>query len=166
MHDNGVEELINKLYDMIQDARSLPLGADKCIVERERMLDILDEISNSLPNELKQAKTIVDSRTDLIAKAKREAEGMIRQAQAQAKQMISQEEVYRQAVSQADEMVRAAQEKIRELKRVTNEYVDGALKQSEESIAQALAEIRETRSRFRKLTSPQERANSPIIEDV
>lgn len=166
MHDNGVEELINKLYDMIQDARSLPLGADKCIVERDRVLDILDEISNSLPNELKQAKTIVDSRTDLIAKAKREAEGMIRQAQAQAKQMISQEEVYRQAMAQANEMVRAAQEKIRELKRVTNEYVDGALKESEESIAQALAEIRETRSRFRKLTSPQERSNSPIIEEV
>ncbi|MBE6944571.1 MAG: hypothetical protein E7459_00595 [Ruminococcaceae bacterium] len=166
MHDNGVEELINKLYDMIQDARSLPLGADKCIVERDRVLDILDEISNSLPNELKQAKTIVDSRTDLIAKAKREAEGMIRQAQAQAKQMISQEEVYRQAVAQADEMIRAAQEKIRELKRVTNEYVDGALKESEESIAQALAEIRETRSRFRKLTTPQERTHSPIIEEV
>ena len=33
MHDNGIEELITKLYDMVQDARSLPLGADKCIVE-------------------------------------------------------------------------------------------------------------------------------------
>ena len=36
MHDNGIEELITKLYDMVQDARSLPLGADKCIVERTR----------------------------------------------------------------------------------------------------------------------------------
>lgn len=68
MHDNGIEELITKLYDMVQDARSLPLGADKCIVERDKVLDMLDEISNQLPGELKQAKTIVDSRNELIAK--------------------------------------------------------------------------------------------------
>lgn len=166
MHDNGVEEMITKLYDFIQDARSVPLAADKCIVEREKVLDMLDEISNCLPGELKQAKTIVDSRTEVIAKAKREAEAMIRQAQAQAKQMISQEEVYRQAQAQAAEMIRAAQEKIRELKKVTNDYVDDALKRTEETIAEALGEIRETRSRFRKLANPQERASSPIIEEV
>ena len=75
MHDNGIEELITKLYDMVQDARSLPLGADKCIVERDKVLDMLDEISNQLPGELKQAKTIVDSRNELIAKAKRRPRG-------------------------------------------------------------------------------------------
>lgn len=166
MHDNGIEELITKLYDMVQDARSLPLGADKCIVERERVLDMLDEISNRLPGELKQAKTIVDSRNELIAKAKREAEGMQRSAQAQARQMVSQEAVYKEAQAQADEMIRNAQSKIKELKQVTNEYVDDALRTTEEAIAEALGQIRESRGRFRKLVNPQERSASPIIEDV
>ena len=49
---------------------------------------------------------------------------------------------------------------------VTNDYVDDSLKRTEEAIAEALGEIRESRSRFRKLVSPQERAASPIIEDV
>ena len=102
MHDNGIEELITKLYDMVQDARSLPLGADKCIVERDKVLDMLDEISNQLPGELKQAKTIVDSRNELIAKAKREAEGLVRQAQAQAKQLVSQEATYKEAQAHAE----------------------------------------------------------------
>ena len=163
MHDNGIEELITKLYDMVQDARSLPLGADKCIVERDKVLDMLDEISNQLPGELKQAKTIVDSRNELIAKAKREAEGL---AQAQAKQLVSQEATYKEAQAHAEEMIRTAQAKIKELKQVTNDYVDDSLKRTEEAIAEALGEIRESRSRFRKLVSPQERAASPIIEDV
>lgn len=166
MHDNGIEELITKLYDLVQDARSMPLGADKCIIEREKVLDMLDEISNVLPGELKQAKTIVDSRNELIAKAKREAEGLIRQAQAQAKQMISQEEIIRQAQAQANDMIKAAKDKIKELKQVTNDYVDHSLKQTEEAIAQALGEIRDTRSRFRKLSAPQERSAAPIIEEV
>ena len=130
------------------------------------MLDMLDEISNQLPGELKQAKTIVDSRNELIAKAKREAEGLVRQAQSQAKQLVSQEATYKEAQVQAEEMIRNAQSKIKELKQVTNDYVDDSLKRTEEAIAEALGEIRESRSRFRKLVNPQERAASPIIEDV
>ena len=156
MHDNGIEELITKLYDMVQDARSLPLGADKCIVERDKVLDMLDEISNRLPGELKQAKTVVDSRNELIAKAKREAEAMKAQALAQAKQMVSQEAIYQEAQVQAEEMIRAAQGKIRDLKLVTNDYVDDALKRTEEAIADALSQVRETRGQFRKVVAPQE----------
>ena len=70
---NGIEETITTLYEMVQDAWSLPLGAEKCVVERDKVLDLLDEISNQLPGELKQAKTIVDSRGELITNAKREA---------------------------------------------------------------------------------------------
>ena len=54
---NGIEEIITTLYEMVQDAWSLPLGAEKCVVERDKVLDLLDEISNQLPGELKQAKT-------------------------------------------------------------------------------------------------------------
>ena len=52
---NGIEETITTLYEMVQDAWSLPLGAEKCVVERDKVLDLLDEISNQLPGELKQA---------------------------------------------------------------------------------------------------------------
>ena len=50
---NGVEEIITSLYEMIQDAWSLPLGAEKCVIERDKALDLLDEISNQLPGEIK-----------------------------------------------------------------------------------------------------------------
>ena len=50
---NNIEELISSLYEMVQSAWSLPLGQDKCVVERDKVLDILDEISSQLPGELK-----------------------------------------------------------------------------------------------------------------
>ena len=166
MANNDVQHLLDMLYEMIDGAKNAPLTSDKCILNRDEALDLLDEISNQLPGELKQAKTIVDSRNELIAKAKREAEGLVRQAQAQAKQLVSQEATYKEAQAHAEEMIRTAQAKIKELKQVTNDYVDDSLKRTEEAIAEALGEIRESRSRFRKLVSPQERAASPIIEDV
>ena len=94
---NSVEDVLSTLYELIQDAWSLPLGADKCVVERDKVLDLLDEMSNQMPGELKQAKTIVESRNEVITNAKREAENIRRQAEQRAKQMISQEEVYQQA---------------------------------------------------------------------
>ena len=169
MNEHGIEELIGTLYEMVQDAKSVPFSSDRCALERERVLDLLDEISNRLPGELKQAKTIVESRSELITSAKREAEGILKQAQAQARQLVSQEAVYAEAKSQANEMVRAAQDKIKELKQVTNDYVDDSLRRTEEAVAESLAEIRESRSKFRALVNPQQRQvsnSSPIIEDV
>lgn len=166
MNEHGIEELIGTLYEMVQDARSVPFSSDKCAVEREKVLDLLDEISNQLPGELKQAKTIVESRNEVITNAKREAENILKQAEQRAKQMISREEVVKQAEQQAAEMMKAAQQKIKELRQVTNDYVDDSMKRTEEAIAQALSEIRESRSKFRALVNPQQAKPSPIIEDV
>ena len=156
---NGIEETITTLYEMVQDAWSLPLGAEKCVVERDKVLDLLDEISNQLPGELKQAKTIVESRNEVITNAKREAENILKQAEQRAKQMISREEVVKQAEQQAAEMMKA-------LRQVTNDYVDDAMKRTEDAISQSLSEIRESRSKFRTLVNPQAAKPSPIIEDV
>ena len=103
---NGIEEVISTLYEMIQDAWSLPLGAEKCVVERDKVLDLLDEISNQLPGELKQAKTIVESHNEVITNAKREAESIMKQAEQRARQLISQEAVYQEAKNEANEMIR------------------------------------------------------------
>ena len=66
MSDRNTEDIIGALYDMVQDARSMPLAADKCILERDKVLDMLDEIIAQMPGELKQSRTIVESRNELI----------------------------------------------------------------------------------------------------
>ena len=88
MNHNGIEDLISILYETVQDARAVPLSSEKCIIEREKVLDLLDEISNSLPGELKQAKIIVDSRSEVITNARREAENIRKQAQQDAEKQI------------------------------------------------------------------------------
>ena len=163
---NSIEEIITTLYEMVQDAWSLPLGAEKCVLERDKVLDLLDEISNQLPGELKQAKTIVESRNEVITNDKREAESILKQAEQRARQLMSQEEVYKQAEQEADNMIKSAQQKIKELKAATNDYVDDALRRTEDSIATALNEIKASRSSFMALTGNQPKQPSPIIEDI
>lgn len=157
MNDRNIEDIIGALYDMVQDARSMPLASDKCILERDRVLDMLDEIIAQLPGELKQSRTIVESRNELISQARREAEGILRQAQEQAKQMVTKEAIYQEAKRRSEEMVGQTQEKINQLRKAGNDYMDDALRRTEETIAKALEEVKDTRMKFRTVTEAQEK---------
>ena len=168
MNEQHIEDLITVLYDTIQDAKSVPLSADKCILERDRILDMLDEIIAQLPAELKQSRTIVESRNELIGQARRESESIIRQAQEKANQLVTQEAIYQEAQRQSQELLQQTQTRMAELRRVSNEYMDNALLRTEEAIAQSLAEVRDTRIKFKALAEAQEKksAASSITPEI
>lgn len=168
MSEQHIEDIITTLYDTIQDAKSLPLGADKCILERDKILDMLDEIITQLPAELKQSRTIVESRNELIGQARREAESIIRQAQEKANQLVTQEAIYQEAKRQCQEMVLQTQVRMAELRKASNDYMDDALLRTEEAIAQSLAEVRDTRAKFKALSEAYEKKSgvSNISADV
>jgi len=157
MNEQNIEDIISALYDMVQDARALPLGADKCIVERDKVLDMLDEIIAQLPVELKQARTIVESRNELIGQARREAEALIRQAQEQADRLVEEEAIYQEAKRQCQEMVLQTQNRMAELRKASNDYMDDALRRTEEAIAASLEDVRDTRTKFKALVENQEK---------
>ena len=156
MSDRTTEDIIGALYDLVQDARSMPLAADKCILERDKVLDMLDEIIAQLPVELKQSRTIVESRNELISQARREAEVILREAQEKANKMVTKEAVYEEAKKRSEELVRQTQEKINQLRKASNAYMDESLRQTEEVISNALSEVRDTRMKFRAVTEAQE----------
>ena len=159
MSDRTTEDIISALYDTIQDARSMPLSSDKCIIERDRVLDMLDEIIAQLPAELKQSRTIVESRNELISQARREAESIIRQAHEQAQQMVSQEAIYNEAKRRSEELAMQTQNRMAQIQRAGYTYMDETLRQSEETIMKALEDIRDTRMKFHAVIEAQNPQN-------
>lgn len=164
MSDRNIEDIIGALYDMVQDARSMPLAADKCILERDKVLDMLDEIIAQLPGELKQSRTIVESRNELISQARREAEGILRDAQEKAKQMVTKEAIYAEAKKRSEELVGQTQNRINQLRKAANEYMDESLRQTEEVVSKALNEVRDTRMKFRAVTEAQEQRKAVNVD--
>ena len=166
MSDRNMEELVGALYDAVQDARAMPLAADKCILERDRILDMLDEILAQMPSEIKQARTIVESRNELVSQARREAEGIMRQAQDQARAMVTKEAIYLEAKRRSEEIADQTQRKLQQLQKACNDYMDDALRRTEETIEGALNDVRDTRTRFRSITeAQQQRKNTTAQED-
>ena len=151
MNEQHIEEMLSALYDMIQDARGVPLASDKCMVERDKVLDMLDEIISQLPVEIKQSKTIVESRNELIGQARREAENLIREAQEKADKLISEEAIYQETKRQCREMVQQTQTRMAELRKASNDYMDDALRRTEEAVAMSLEDVRDTRAKFKEI---------------
>ena len=164
MNEQTIEDIISALYDMVQDARSMPLAADKCILERDKVLDMLDEIIAQMPVELKQARTIVESRNELIGQARREAETTIRQAQEKANKMVSEEAIYQEAKRQCQEMVAQTYARMADLRKVSNDYMIDALQKTEDSIAASLEDVKQTRSKFMALVEAQEKRAAAAAE--
>ncbi len=158
MNEKHIEDIINAIYDMVQDARSVPLSSDKCIVPRDEILQMLDECVAQLPAELKQSRTIVESRNELISQARREAEGIVRRAQEEAEELVAQQAIYQEAKRQCAEMVEKTKAQIAALKKASNEYMDDCLRRTEESVQQSLNDVKQTRAKFQQLTQAAEDA--------
>lgn len=165
MNEQHIEEMLSVLYDMIQDARGVPLASDKCMVERDKVLDMLDEIISQLPVEIKQSKTIVESRNELIGQARREAENLMREAQEKADKLISEEAIYQETKRQCREMVQQTQTRMAELRKASNDYMDDALRRTEEAVAMSLEDVRDTRAKFKALVEAQERRSAAAAEN-
>lgn len=112
-----VEELVNSLYEMVQDAGAVPF-TDKCMLERDRVLDMLDELRVSLPADLKMAQDIVEKRNELLTAGKREADALKQQAEDAARTLISETEVMKAAQAKAKEILSNAEIQARELRKV------------------------------------------------
>lgn len=155
MNEKHIEDIITALYDLVQEARALPLGADKCILERDKVLDMLDEIMAQMPAELKQSRTIVENRAEIVNQAKREAESIIRRAQEEAEKLVCEQAILAEAKRRCAEQVAQAQAQIVSLRKVSNDYMDDALRRTEEAIAQSLSEVQDTRAKFNALAEAQ-----------
>ena len=145
----SVEELIDELYDMVDKAWNLPLSGGRAVLDGEDVKRILDELRDSLPQELRQARAIVADRSQIISDAKRESESIIRIAEERAKTMVNQDEIVKQAQTKANELINQSQAKFREMRRASNEYIDDLMKRTDDALVATLAELRKTRSNIK-----------------
>ena len=150
---NDVSRLIDMLYEHIENAKSPALKPNMSMVDRDEMLDLLDELRAQLPVEIKRAQELLAAREKFVDDAKRDVDRMMRQAELEAKSKISDSEVLYAAKEKARQIVAQAEERARKLYQVANEYAEDALGRTEEAVQAALDEVKQSRVRFRTVSS-------------
>src|SRR5450830_1401064 len=139
--------LIDKLDDIIHNARSVPL-TDSVMIDREEMYDILDQMRSTIPEEIKQARWIVKERQEMLAEAKKEAERVVKDAREHQERLVGEEEVTKQAERAAEDIIEDARAREREIRLGAEDYADEILNTLEVNLSKFIAAVQRGRERL------------------
>ena len=150
---NTIESILNDIDELLEDSWSLPLSGGRCVVDAEKVRDLIDSIRMNMPAEIKQARAVVADRNQILSLAKGEAEALIRKAEERAKQLLEQESIVRQANAKAMALLTDASTRSREMKQASYEFAENILRTSQEVVAKSLGNITTTRQALAQAAS-------------
>ena len=126
--------LLETIKNIIESGRKIPFTESKRIVDEDEILDLLDEIVQKLPDELKTAKWIKEERERIIAEAHQDADNIVKEAENRIISMIDEHEITKKAYDKKTEIIAGANETYREIKDGTIKYADDILANVERDI--------------------------------
>lgn len=123
---NDTETLIRRVKDYIATARTIPLSSNP-MINRDEVIELLEEAVNRLPDELRQARWMLKERDEFLARTQREADEILETSRAEAERMVQRTEVVRKAEQRAREVSEAAETESRRMRHETEDFIDQRL---------------------------------------
>jgi cell division septum initiation protein DivIVA len=134
---------MQQLEEMVREAKSMPLSSS-ALLNRDEVLEMLAEMQESLPEEIKQARWIVKDREELLGKARQDAERIVEQAREDQLRMARKEDIVHRAEEEADRIVAEAEQQAMDARAEAESYVDARLAQFEIALRRILEEAQST----------------------
>lgn len=126
-------ELLDELEDIIDKGASVPFSG-RCILERDELLDVLQELKLKLPEDLKQAKWIKEERQRILQEAQAEADEIIKTVEKKAVSMVDENEITKQAIAQGKQIVERATNEAAQIMDSAYAYSDNLLETVEKVV--------------------------------
>ncbi|MBR4721250.1 MAG: ATPase [Clostridia bacterium] len=142
-----IMEIIDMMEETIDKAPTVPLSG-KILVDKEDILDYIQEMRLVFPDEVKEAKWVKEERERILAEAQSRSDEMIKNAEEKVVRMIDEHEVTKQAVEQANQMVNDAQQKAMEIKTDCDQYADDILNDLEKRLDMLSKKVHDDRVYF------------------
>ena len=131
---DSVLKLLDELEEIIDESRSVPFSSGKISVNKDDILEIITDIRNKLPNEIKQSKWILEERNKILADSEREAEEIIKKAEEHMNQLIDEHEVTKKAYANADEIIEKTRQDSKTMRIGAVNYTDELLTDAQDRL--------------------------------
>lgn len=146
----SIESMLESLEEVLEEGMGVPLSGGKRMVDVDAARDIIDDIRINMPQEITQAKNIVRDRAQILSKAKKEAEDMVKTAEERARVLLNREEIVRQAQDKAKEILSEANSQAAQLRVTITKYCDNMLATTQEQMQKSYSEIKTIRDGLKK----------------
>lgn len=138
--ENDTLELITELEDIIDKGVAVPFSG-RCLLDKEELLEIIQEIRLKLPTDLEQAKWIKAERINIINDARKEAEEIIKAANDQLVAMVDDSEITKKATQAAAEIMESANAEANAAKESSYQYADYLLENVENVVVKTIRDL-------------------------
>lgn len=81
MENGKAKQLLDRIQDIVGDGQNVPFAAGKVLVNKEEVLEIVEELKTTIDLELKAYHEITDKRSKIIKEAEQEADEIIAEAE-------------------------------------------------------------------------------------
>jgi hypothetical protein len=133
-------ERIEELQVLIEEAKSVPLSSS-AVINREEILELLAQLKDEVPEEIRQARWMSRDRDELLARARKEAERVVAEAQEQRDRLLSRTEIVHAAHREAERIVDEAKGRGAKVRMQAEDYVDQKLAAFEILLNKTLATV-------------------------
>lgn len=142
--------LLEKIEDIVEDASKFPLS-NKVMIDKEEMLEVINDIRLKLPDEINRASWVAKERQRILSEAQSEADELMEKVKKQQKILIEENEISKQAKYYASEIIEDAEKKAKEMKMGACSYSDEILSKLQEKIKEINNIIEENRSTLKRM---------------
>ena len=133
-------DLLDQLEEVLGAGSHLPLTS-RTLVDEQEILDILDQIRVSIPDEIKAARRVTQEREQVLADARAEADRLLRAADARVADRLADHHLVRAAESRATDIEERAHEEAERMRRETDAYAQRVLEKLREQISQVASSV-------------------------
>lgn len=147
--------LVDRLEEVFNSGTAIPLS-HKLMVDEDRVLEIIDQMRVSIPEEVKKSQQVLAQRDRILAQAQEEAARTVQIAQEKSEQMIGREAMVQQAQAKAEQILQAARADAENIRAEADDYTLDVLTKLEAELVKSLTQARNGIARLR--------AEAPITE--
>ncbi|MFN8035684.1 MAG: ATPase [Acidimicrobiia bacterium] len=148
------ETLLLRLRELVENGRSMPMSAS-VLVNRDELLELVDDAIHGLPAELRQARWLLKEREEFLGQARRDADDIVETGRTQAERMVERTEVVREARRVAQQAVDTAEAQARQMRHEAEDYVDQKLAAFEVVLERTMQAVQRGRERLQVITEPE-----------
>jgi vacuolar-type H+-ATPase subunit H len=133
--------LVDRLEELFNESRPIWF-THSVIVDEDRMLDLIDQMRVSIPEEIKKAQQILVQRDRILAQAQEEANRTLALAREKSEQLVERDSIVQAAQGRAEQIVAQARLDGDATRHEADEYVLDALNKLEMELDRILNQVR------------------------
>jgi len=119
-------ERVEELQVLVEEAKAVPLSSS-AVINREEFLELLAQLKQEVPDEIRQARWMSRDRDELLGRARKEAERIIAEAREQRDRLLSRTEIVHAAEREAERITDDAKERAAKMRLEAEDYIDQKL---------------------------------------